>query len=208
MLLEHADVAPQIDSGAWVAPDATVCGDVRIARGARILHGARIVAEAGSRIEIGQECIVMENAVVRAAPRHPCTIADNCLIGPVAHVVGATVEEQVFIATGAAVFHGARIGRRSTVRIHATVHIKTALPEGATVPIGWVAVGDPARILSPDKHDEIWEVQRDLHFQKWVYDVDRGTPDLLRHITRRLSVSLGRHGQDRPLDRSPDQSIA
>src|SRR5262245_44243865 len=34
--------------------------------------------------------------------------ANNCLIGPNAH--GCTLEDEVFIATGAAVFHAARLG--------------------------------------------------------------------------------------------------
>ena len=82
MIITHAGIAPRIDPAAWVAPDATICGDVEIAAGARVLHGARIVGEAGGSIRIGRNVIVMENAVVRAGPRHPCSIGDHCLIGP------------------------------------------------------------------------------------------------------------------------------
>ncbi|MDM4721958.1 hypothetical protein QTQ03_21035 [Micromonospora sp. WMMA1363] len=73
------------------------------------------------------------------------------------------LEEQVFMATGAAIFHGAHLGRGTEVRIHATIHLRTRLEPGATVPVGWVAVGDPARILPADKHDEIWAVQAPLN---------------------------------------------
>jgi hypothetical protein len=38
--------------------------------------------------------------------------------------------------------------------VHGTVHLRTRLGLGATVPIGCVAVGDPARIFSPDRLDE------------------------------------------------------
>ena len=65
-------------------------------------------------------------------------------------------------ATGAAIFHGAYLGRGSEVRVHATVHLRTRLEPGAVVPIGWVAVGDPASILPPDRHEEIWAVQAPL----------------------------------------------
>lgn len=196
MLIEHAGKRPIIDPAAWVAPDATLCGDVAVGPGARILHGARIVGEAGGRIRIGRDAIVMENAVVRAGPRHPCTIGDHCLIGPNAHVTGAVIEDQVFVATGAAVFHGAVVGRGSEVRVHAIVHLRTRLEPGATVPMGWVAVGDPARILPPDRHDEIWKVQEPLNFPEWVYGLDRTTPELMRQVTRRLSESLGAHAGD------------
>jgi carbonic anhydrase/acetyltransferase-like protein (isoleucine patch superfamily) len=196
MLTSHAGRFPKVDPTAWVAPDATVCGDVTIAAGARIMHGARIIGEAGGTIAIGRDCIVMENAVIRASRHHGCTIGDHCLIGPNAHVVGATLEEQVFVATGAAIFHGARLGRGCEVRVHGTVHLRTRLEPGATVPIGWVAVGDPARILPPDQHDAIWAVQQPLNFPEWVYGFDRNTPDLMVQVTRRLSAALGAHAED------------
>ena len=66
MIIEHAGKRPQIDAGATIAPDATVCGDVQVATGARIFHGVRLVGENGGTIRIGRNCIVMENAVIRA----------------------------------------------------------------------------------------------------------------------------------------------
>ena len=197
MIIAHNGKTPRIDPAAWVAPDATVCGDVEIAAGARVLHGARIVGEAGGSIRIGRDVIVMENAVVRAGPRHACQIGDHCLIGPHAHVTGCTIEEQVFVATGASVFHGAQVGKGSEVRINGIVHLKTRLAPGSSVPIGWIAVGDPARILSPDKQDEIWAIQKPLNFPLTVYGLDRDTPDLMREVTRRLSAALGAHRDDR-----------
>ena len=111
MLIEHAGKQPRVDATAWVAPDATVCGDVIVGPGSRVLYGARLIGEAGGAIRIGRECIVMENAVIRASRKHSCTIGDHCLIGQNAHVTGATVEDEVFVATGAAIFHGALLGR-------------------------------------------------------------------------------------------------
>jgi carbonic anhydrase/acetyltransferase-like protein (isoleucine patch superfamily) len=74
MLIEHAGKRPTIDPTAWVAPDATLCGDVTIGPGVRILHGARLVGEAGGAIRIGHDGIIMENSVIRASTKHPCTI--------------------------------------------------------------------------------------------------------------------------------------
>jgi carbonic anhydrase/acetyltransferase-like protein (isoleucine patch superfamily) len=200
MLIEHQGKQPQIHASAWVAPDATVCGNVSIGEGACVLHGARIVGEAGGVIRIGREVIVMENAVIRATATHGCAIGDHCLIGPQAHVVGATIEEEVFVATGAAVFHGARLGRGAEVRVHATVHLRTRLERGSTVPIGWVAVGDPAQILPPDRHEDIWSVQKPLNIPDFVYGFDRDTPELMRKVTRRLSERLAAHAGDRPIE--------
>jgi carbonic anhydrase/acetyltransferase-like protein (isoleucine patch superfamily) len=197
MLIEHNFRRPQVDPSAWVAPNAVLCGDVKVGSGARILYGAQVIAESGS-IAVGRNTIVMENAVLRASDAHPLTLGAACLVGPGAHVVGATVEDEVFIATGAAVFHGARLGRGTEVRIHGVVHLRTRLPEGSTVPIGWVAVGDPARILPPQEHDAIWAVQKELNFPLTVYGIERGA-DLMTRITERLSAALGSHGLDQPV---------
>lgn len=111
MLIQHAGAAPKIDAGAYVAPNAVVCGNVTIGPGCRIMYGAQVIAESGS-ISIGRECIVMENAVLRSSARHPLNIGNNCLVGPQAHVVGCTLEDEVFIATGTAIFHSAHLARR------------------------------------------------------------------------------------------------
>jgi carbonic anhydrase/acetyltransferase-like protein (isoleucine patch superfamily) len=174
MLLEHRGTSPSVDPSAYVAPNAIVCGDVRIGPDARVLFGAVLTAEDG-RIEVGARCVIMENALVRGRAQHPTTIGDDVLIGPHAHVNGTVIESGCFIATGAALFPGARLGAGSEVRIHGVVQVNTVLEPGATVPIGWIAVGDPAQILPPDRHDDIWAIQRELDFPGTVYGIPRGT---------------------------------
>jgi carbonic anhydrase/acetyltransferase-like protein (isoleucine patch superfamily) len=194
MLLSHLGRTPQIEPGAYVAPTATVCGDVTIGPHCRIMHGASVVAE-GGRIEIGACCIVMENAVVRSTTRHSTRIGRHCLIGPNAHLVGCVVEDEVFIATGAAIFHGAHLGKGSEVRSNAVVHIESRLPLGETVPIGWIAVGDPIRILPPDQHEAIWAVQKPLNFPLVMYGLDRVDADMVK-VTQHLSDVLAPHMED------------
>ena len=188
MLLTHAGKSPDIDPDASIAPNAVICGDVRIGPGCRVLFGAQIIAEGGS-IHIGSECIVMENAVLRSSARHDLRIGNNCLIGPNTHLVGCTVEDEVFIATGAAVFHAAHLGKGCEVRINGVVHLKTRVAAGATVPIGWVAVGDPAQILPASEHERIWELQQPLNFPLTVYGLDRAEASMVK-ITRGLSATL------------------
>jgi carbonic anhydrase/acetyltransferase-like protein (isoleucine patch superfamily) len=193
MIISYSGHTPSIDADAWVAQDATVSGDVLIGAGSRIMHGARLVAEAGGSIEIGRNCIVLENAVIRATAKHPCTIGNHCVIGPNSHVVGAEISDEVFIATGASIFHGAHLGRGCQIRINGTVHLRTRLRPGTMVPIGWIAVGDPAQILSPDQHEAIDLHQRPLDFPRFVYGVDRSQPDVMQKIAEGLSVALEKH---------------
>ena len=194
MLIEHDGVSPQIDPAAWVAPNAVVCGNVTLGPGCRIMYGAQVIAESGS-ISIGCECIVMENAVLRSSARHPLNIGNNCLVGPNAHVVGCTVEDEVFIATGATVFHSSRLGRGSEVRINGVVHLKSQLAAGETVPIGWVAVGNPAQILPPTEHERIWQIQEPLNFPRTVYGFERSEATM-KKITGQLSKVLGSHASN------------
>src|SRR5438067_2269474 len=109
MIIEHGSGIPNIDSSAYVAPNATICGNVSIGGGSRVMYGACIVSE-GEPITIGRNCIVMENAVIRSTDSHATHIGSHCLVGPNTHLVGCTVEDCVFIATGASIFHGAKIG--------------------------------------------------------------------------------------------------
>ena len=71
-------------------------------------------------------------------------IGDDVLIGPHAHVNGARIGREAFIATRAALFPGSRVGVRAEVRIGGVVHVNSSVADGAVVPIGWVAVGDQA----------------------------------------------------------------
>ena len=154
MLIEHAGVSPRIHPSAWVAPNATVAGAVEIGPESRVLFGAVLTAD-GCPVWVGFQCVVMENAVIRGTPKHPLRIGDRVLAGPSAYLSGCTIDDEAFLATGSAVFDGAHIGYRAEVRVNGTEHLRTVLPDEAVVPIGWVAVGDPAEVLPPDRHDEI-----------------------------------------------------
>jgi carbonic anhydrase/acetyltransferase-like protein (isoleucine patch superfamily) len=197
MRIEHRGAQPRVDPSAWVAPTAVLSGDVTVGPDARVLHHAVLTAEDGS-IHIGARCVVMEHALIRARAAHPVTLGDDVLIGPQVHVNGARIEAETFIATGAAIFPGARIGARAEIRINGVVHVNSALPEGALVPIGHIAVGDPAEVLPPDRHDEIWAIQEQLDFPGTVYGEPRG-PDLMRRVMPKQAAWFGAHRDDRIL---------
>ena len=129
MLIEHRGRRPVVDPSATVAPTAVLSGDVRVGARSRILHGAVLTAEDGA-IEVGEECVVMEHALVRGRAGHPVVIGDHVLVGPHAHVNGATIGDEAFIATGASVFPGAVLGPRAEVRINGVVQVNTRLEPG------------------------------------------------------------------------------
>jgi carbonic anhydrase/acetyltransferase-like protein (isoleucine patch superfamily) len=200
MLLEHAGHRPVIDPSAYVAPTATLCGNVRVGPDARVLFGAVLTADGGP-VEIGAGAIVMENAVLRGTRRDPLRLGRHVLVGPGAYLTGCTVEDDAFLATGSRVFNGALIGTRAEVRINGVVHLRTVLPPDATVPIGWVAVGDPARLFPPGDHEGIWAVQKELDFPGYVFGLPRPAEgqSIMPEVSRRYGRALGRHGDDRPV---------
>ena len=106
--------------------------------------GAVLAAEDGF-VEVGARCVIMENALPRGRPTHPVRLGDDVLVGPHAHVNGSDVGDGCFLATGVALFLGSRLGRDVEVRINGVVQVNTVLEDEAMVPIGWVAVGNPAR---------------------------------------------------------------
>ena len=203
MVIRHEGREPRIDSSAYIAPNAVICGEVSIGKNTRVMFGAQIIAES-SPIHIGDNCIILENAVIRGTDTFPVTMGDNCLVGPHAHLAGCTVENNVFIATGAAIFHGAALLTGSEVRVNGVVHLKSVLPEKSCVPIGWVAVGNPARILPPGEHDQIWAVQKPLNFPMTVYGVPRSKKDgsgTMVEICDTMSNRLSSHSNDQILNK-------
>ncbi len=196
------DKEPEIDDSAFIAPNAVICGNVTVGKNVRIMFGVQVIAES-SPISIGDNCIILENAIIRGTDKFPVSIGNNCLIGPNAHLAGCTIEDNVFIATGSSVFHGAILRAGSEVRINGVVHIKTILPEDTSVPINWIAVGNPAQILPPDKHDEIWAIQKPLNFPLTVYGIERAGPgesNTMAEICKVMADRLKFHCENKIID--------
>ena len=197
MILTHRGERPVIPESAYVAPTAVLCGAVTLGERARVLHGAVLTAEDGE-IVIGDDVVIMENALLRGRSRHPVAVGNAVLIGPHAHVNGATLEDEVFVATGASLFPGSIAGQGSELRINSVLHVNSRLAPETIIPIGWIAVGDPAQLFAPDQHQELWRIQVELDFPGTVYGVPRGTP--LRTIMAKQTEFYGAHRDDQTID--------
>jgi gamma-carbonic anhydrase len=186
-----------IPGSAYVAPSAVLCGAVTLGERVRVLHGAVLTAEDGE-IWIGEDVVIMENALVRGRSRHPVTVGNSVLIGPHVHLNGATVEDEVFIATGASLFPGSVAARGSELRINSVLHVNSRLLPETIIPIGWIAAGNPAQLFSPDQHEELWRVQTELDFPGTVYGVPRDTP--MQTIMAKQIEFYGAHRDDQIID--------
>ncbi|MCB9957824.1 MAG: gamma carbonic anhydrase family protein [Rhodospirillaceae bacterium] len=197
MRIIHDGHTPRIHPSARIAPNAVVCGEVEIGANTSIGFGCVVTAESGP-VCIGEDCVVMDTAVLRGVRGAPLTIGNRVLVGPRAYLTGCRVEDEAFLATGVCVFNGACIGRGAEVRINGVVHIRTVVPAGATVPIGWIAVGDPAEILPSGEHARIWAIQKPLDFPRVVFGVARPPPgeSMMTAVMPRYARRLATHRAD------------
>lgn len=200
MIVSSKAKKPKIHSSAYVASTATVSGDVTIGSGCAILHGAVIVSE-GAAVTIGSDTVVMENAVIKgsggSALSFPVSIGDRCIVGPHAYVVGATIGEGCFIASGARVFNGATLEDGSGVALGGIVHVNARVAEGASVPMQHIASGNPATFYSPDRATE---VHAQINFYETVFNLEAG-PDVRGRAAETYAKFLRKmHAQDAVLD--------
>ena len=201
MEFRHRENVPSVDPDAYVALTAVLSGQVRVGPGSCVLHGAVLSADGGA-VEIGANCVIMEHAVLRGTPRHPLTIGDHVLAGPHSYLTGCTVGDEVFIATGAMVFNGAQMGRASSVALGGAVHIGCMVPPQTRIPIGWVAVGDPARLYPPGEAGNIRAgLEEAGGFLPFVFGADPAADrsQQMRSAMRRYASFLSRsHNGDEP----------
>ncbi len=110
MLFELDGVAPVLEPGAWVAPNAAVIGNVWLGAGATIWFGCTVRGDT-NRIRIGARTNVQDNSVlhVNAGEEWALEIGEDVTIGHMAIVHACRLENFAFVGMGATVLDGAVI---------------------------------------------------------------------------------------------------
>ncbi len=203
MIVSSGTKKPAVHASAYVAPSATLSGEVTIEEGCAVLFGAVISAE-GAPIVIGANTVVMENAVLKSsggkAMQFPLEVGESCIIGPGAYVVGATLDPGCFIAAGAKIFNGARVGEQTSVALGGIVHVNTHLQAGQHVPMQHIAFGDPAVIYPPDRAPD---VHKQMNFFGDVFNL-QPADDVRSQAAEAYSKFLRKtHAQDATVTEAP-----
>ena len=89
------------------------------------------------------------------------------------------------------------------VAINAVVHIGTKCPAGTLVPIGFIAFGDPARIVSSSDAPTIHKEIAAIGFTKSVFGFEAKSlvdPNAIEELYHKYSRALSRHRDDVVLD--------
>ena len=110
MLFEFDGVAPVLEAGAWVAPNAAVIGNVWLGAGATVWFGCTVRGDTNS-IWIGARTNVQDNSVlhVNAGEEWALHIGEDVTIGHMAIVHACRLENFAFVGMGATVLDGAVI---------------------------------------------------------------------------------------------------
>jgi gamma-carbonic anhydrase len=197
VFVEHRLKEPRVAASAYIAPTAVLSGDVTVGPHTRVLFGAVITAEGGA-VEIGSNCVIMENAVVRGVPGQETRVGDEVVVGPHVHLTGCVIEGGSRIATGAVVFNGARIETGAEVEFNAVVYVNTVVRSGTAVPMGWFAGGDPAELVAPSDWDRIQAIMGPLDYPGTIFGVGTGHAGTqMADIARRYARGLALHEKDR-----------
>ena len=195
--VEHRLKRPKVAESAYIAPTAVLAGDVTVGPHSRVMFGAVITAEGGA-VEIGTNCVIMENAVIRGVPNQEMRVGDNVLVGPHTHLTGCVIEGDTRIATGAVVFNGARIETGAEVEFNAVVYVNTVVPSGMAIPMGWFAGGQPAELVPPNDWERIRAIMGPLDYPGTVFGVGGGRV-VMQDVASRYARGLALHHRDQVL---------
>ncbi len=133
-------LAPQIDTSAWVAPDANIIGRVVLEAGSSVWFGATLRGD-NEEIRVGQGSNVQENCVLHTDMGYPLVIGADCTIGHKAMLHGCTIGDGTLIGMGATILNGAQIGRGCLIGACALI------TEGKVIPDGSLVMGSPGKVV-------------------------------------------------------------
>jgi carbonic anhydrase/acetyltransferase-like protein (isoleucine patch superfamily) len=148
-----ADIAPEIDSSAYLTDSANIIGKVKIEACASIWFDVTIRGD-NELITVGENSNVQEGCILHTDPGFPLTISKNVTIGHQAMLHGCTIGEGSLIGIQAVVLNGAKIGKNCLVGAGALV------TEGKEFPDNSLIVGAPAKVLRTLSEDDILRMHK------------------------------------------------
>lgn len=131
---------PRIHPTAFIAPGAVVVGDVTIGAESSVWYGCVLRGDRADII-VGERCNIQDGAILHENPNAPTRLGNDVSVGHGAVVHGATVGDRVLIGIHATVLNHAVVGEGSIVGAGAVV------TEGTVIPPGSLVIGVPAKVL-------------------------------------------------------------
>ena len=144
--------SPNIDSSAFIAPDAWIIGDVKIGARSSVFFSAVVRGDIQS-ITVGKETNLQEHVLVHSSHgMSPVVIGDGVTIGHRAIIHGCSIGNHSLIGMGATVLDNARIGEHCVIGAHSLVTKGTIIPPRSLV------VGTPAKVVRHLTDEEVADI--------------------------------------------------
>lgn len=149
LILPVNNKIPEIGSGCFIAPNATIVGDVIMGTQCSVWFNAVIRGDV-NYIRIGNKVNVQDGAVIHCTYQKNATnIGNNVSIGHNAIVHGCTVHDNVLIGMGAIVMD------RCIVHSNTIVAAGAVLLEGTVAEPGSIYAGVPAKKVKDISEEKI-----------------------------------------------------
>jgi carbonic anhydrase/acetyltransferase-like protein (isoleucine patch superfamily) len=103
------------------------------------------------------------------------------------------VELACYVATGATILQGAKVGSGAGVAVGALVHANTKVPSEFFVPPNTIAVGDPLQVCAPGD-EELPEAIRSVNFAQTAFGVRTAWEDRIRRYRETAEVRVEEFG--------------
>jgi carbonic anhydrase/acetyltransferase-like protein (isoleucine patch superfamily) len=148
-LYEHQGQRPQLGSGVFVAPNATVIGDVVLGDESSVWFGTVIRGDVFP-IRLGARTNIQDGSVVHVTGgKAATTVGDDVTVGHMALLHGCTVGSRVLVGMGSILLDGCVVGDESVIAAGSLV------PPNARIPPRSFVMGRPARVLRPVKDEDL-----------------------------------------------------
>ncbi len=139
---------PEIDTSAFIAPNATIIGRTIINRNASIWFNAVLRADF-DQITIGEDSNIQDLTMCHADAGQPLTIGNRVTIGHNSILHGCTIEDDCLIGMGVIIMNGAIIKKGSLIAAGSIILENTVIPENSFV------AGAPGKIKKKLDNDII-----------------------------------------------------
>lgn len=151
LIISVRGLTPKIGENCFIAPNATLIGDVEMGNECTVWFNAVVRGDVNS-IRIGNRCNIQDGAVIHCTyERSKVVMGNNVSVAHNAIIHGCIIEDNVLVGMGAIIMDNAHIGTGSIIAAGAVI------PAGAKVEAGSIWAGNPAKFLKPvgDKASEI-----------------------------------------------------
>jgi carbonic anhydrase/acetyltransferase-like protein (isoleucine patch superfamily) len=152
MIQAYQGKSPRFADNVRGHDTAVVIGDVELGEGVSLWPNCVLRGDYNF-IRIGKGSNVQDGAVVHNDTGHPCIVGEDCVIGHLACVHGATVGDRCLIGIHAIILNGAVIGDECIIGAGSIV------TEGGVIPPRSLVLGSPGKVVRSITDDELKRIQ-------------------------------------------------